>query len=141
MIVYFVGGPLSYIAADLKAPAAASWLPVTNTLANAAAAPFAGYLQDLLGRRYISLAALCCVIIGCVLVGSSHSMAQAIAGMAVTGAGAGVCELTALAGWVTPIFCPSQMCRYRFSFANSGCAYKVSQIWYPSNIAGTSLLE
>lgn len=98
--LYFVGGALSYIEADLGATANGVWLPVSNTLAITAVSPFVGYLQDLLGRREITLVGLVIVMIGLALVGTAHSFGQAIAGMSLSGAGAGICELTSLAGSV-----------------------------------------
>jgi len=62
--------------------------------------PFAGYLQDLFGKRYIALFGALCICIGCVLVGSGHSFAQLLAGMALSGAGAAIGELTGLAGYL-----------------------------------------
>lgn len=96
--LYFVGGALSYIEADLGATANGVWLPVSNTLAITAVSPFVGYLQDLLGRREITLMGLVVIMVGLALVGTAHSFGQAIAGMSLSGAGAGICELTALAG-------------------------------------------
>jgi MFS family permease len=96
--LYFVGASLTFIADDLRAPGAVGWMPVANTLAIAAVVPFCGYLQDLFGKRYFGLfgAALLCV--GCVVLGTAQNLAAAVAGMALTGAGAGVGELTGLAG-------------------------------------------
>ncbi|EME40496.1 hypothetical protein DOTSEDRAFT_55697 [Dothistroma septosporum NZE10] len=96
--LYFTGGSLKFIAADLNAPDIIAWLPVSNTLAIAAVCPFVGYLQDLFGKRYIALfgAALLCV--GCIVLGTAHHLGQGLAGMALAGAGAGVGELTGLAG-------------------------------------------
>ncbi|KAH6869408.1 major facilitator superfamily domain-containing protein [Thelonectria olida] len=96
--LYFVGGALSYIEADLGATANGVWLPVSNTLAITAVAPFVGYLQDLLGRREITLMGLVTIMVGLVLIGTARSFGQAIAGMSLSGVGAGICELTALAG-------------------------------------------
>jgi MFS family permease len=95
---YFVGGCRSYIQADLEAAANVSWLPVSNTLAITAVAPFTGYLQDLLGRRNITLFGSVTIMIGISLMGGAHSFGMGVAGMAISGAGAGICELTALAG-------------------------------------------
>ncbi|KAJ8107802.1 hypothetical protein OPT61_g8614 [Boeremia exigua] len=98
IILYFVGGALGYIQEDLNATTNGSWLPVSNTLAITAIAPFVGYLQDLLGRREITLFGSVCIMVGIALVGTAHGFAQAVAGMTVAGVGAGICELTALAG-------------------------------------------
>lgn len=98
IILYFVGGSLQFVTADLKAPATAVWLPVANTLAIAAIAPYTGYLQDLFGKRYIALFGAVLICVGIVLVGTAHGFAQGVAGMAMAGAGAGIGELTGLAG-------------------------------------------
>jgi hypothetical protein len=42
IMLYFVGGSLSYIIEDLGAAKTGSWLPVANTLAITAVAPFVG---------------------------------------------------------------------------------------------------
>lgn len=118
IILYFVGGALAYIQEDLGATTHGSWLPVSNTLAYVylvapdlkiianvsiritAVAPFVGYLQDLFGRREITLIGSVIIMVGIVLVGTAHGFAQAVAGMAISGVGAGICELTSLAGYV-----------------------------------------
>lgn len=50
VMLYFVGGSLSYIVEDLGATTNGSWLPVANTLAITAVAPFVGkfLVKDLL---------------------------------------------------------------------------------------------
>ncbi|KAI1628072.1 major facilitator superfamily domain-containing protein [Exophiala viscosa] len=98
IMLYFVGGCLSFMEADLGAAKVGSWLPVSNTLAITAVSPFVGYLQDLLGRREITLAGSIVIMVGIALIGSAHSFGQAVTGMTLAGAGAGICELTALAG-------------------------------------------
>ena len=96
--LYFVGGSLSFIAADIGGTSKITWLPVSNTLVLAAFAPFCGYMQDLFGRRYITLGGGVSIIVGCGLLASAHSFGQAIVGMCFAGAGAAIGELTALAG-------------------------------------------
>jgi hypothetical protein len=71
---------------------------VSNTLAIAAIAPFVGYLQDLVGKRYIALCGGLCICVGIVILGTAHSFGQGVVGMALSGAGAGIGELTGLAG-------------------------------------------
>lgn len=93
-----VGGMLSYVEAGLGAAGKGGWLVVCNTLAITAVAPFTGYLQDLVGRREITLIGSAVICVGIAVVGSAHSFGQGVTGMALAGAGAGVCELTALAG-------------------------------------------
>lgn len=57
-------------------------------------------MQDLFGKRYISLFGAGLLCLGCLLLGTTHSFGQAIVGMAFAGAGAGIGELTGLAGYV-----------------------------------------
>ncbi|KAF2806812.1 putative major facilitator superfamily transporter [Mytilinidion resinicola] len=96
--LYFIGATISFIVEDIGGADKISWLPVANTLAVASTAPFSGYLQDLIGRRYIALTGSAFLIVGAILVGTAHSFGQAVTGMALTGAGSGIGELTALAG-------------------------------------------
>jgi MFS family permease len=94
-----VGGMLSYVETGLGAAGKGGWLVVCNTLAITAVAPFTGYLQDLVGRREIALVGSIVICIGIAVVGSAHSFGQGVTGMSLAGAGAGICELTALAGY------------------------------------------
>lgn len=98
IILYFTGGSLGFISEDLGLTRGSAWLPTANILAIAAACPYAGYLQDLFGKRYIALFGSVCICVGCVLMATTHSFAQALAGMAISGIGAAVGELTGLAG-------------------------------------------
>lgn len=85
------------MAADLGGVASV-WLPVSNTLAVAAVAPFSGYLQDLVGRRNITLIGSVAIMLGCIIAGTAHTFGQGVTGLALAGAGAGIGELTALSG-------------------------------------------
>ncbi|KAI8935345.1 hypothetical protein NX059_007930 [Plenodomus lindquistii] len=98
IILYFTGGSLAFIAADNNITTGIAWLPTANILAIAAACPYAGYLQDLFGKRYIALFGALSICIGCALVGSGHTYAQLVAGMAISGIGAAIGELSGLAG-------------------------------------------
>ena len=98
ILVYFVGGSLTFIEKGLNSVAAGGWMPTAYTLALAAVAPFVGYMQDLFGKRYIALFGALLLCIGCVLLATANSFRQAIVGMSFAGAGAGVGELTGLAG-------------------------------------------
>lgn len=84
--------------ADLGNASASVWLPVSNTLVLAAVSPFAGYLEDLFGRRLITLIGSVCIMIGIILAATAHKFSQGVAGMALAGGGAAIGELTALAG-------------------------------------------
>jgi MFS family permease len=98
IILYFIGGSISFIEEDLKLTHGTSWLSTANVLATAVVSPYAGYLQDLFGKRYIALFGSLCLCIGCALTGSAHTFGQILTGMALTGVGAAIGELTALAG-------------------------------------------
>lgn len=89
---------MTYIADDIGSQAAIGWLPVANTLAIASVCPFVGYLQDLFGKRYIAIIGAGCLVIGCAVMGTAHSLGHALVGQAFAGAGAGIGELTGLAG-------------------------------------------
>ncbi|KAL4889766.1 major facilitator superfamily domain-containing protein [Aspergillus ambiguus] len=96
--IYFVGGELSFIVAEIGHADAGSWITVAYTLPLAAVAPFTGYLQDLVGRRYVTLVGGIFLMLGCLLVALAHSFRQCLVGMCFAGAGAAVGELAALAG-------------------------------------------
>lgn len=98
VILYFIGGSLSFIEEDLKLSRGSAWLPTANILAIAAVCPYAGYLQDLFGKRYIALFGSLSICIGCALMGSAQTFGQALTGMAMSGVGAAIGELTGLAG-------------------------------------------
>lgn len=100
----FIGGALSFVAADVGSENEL-WFLTSNQLGLCAFAPFTGYLTDLLGRRYITLAGGLMLIMGCVVVGTAHSSGQVITGMTFAGAAAAICELNALAGVaeITPV--------------------------------------
>ena len=74
-----------------------TWLPLVHSLAFAAVAPFAGHVSDLVGRRYIAIAATVIIIVGMVVVGTAHRMAVAIIGMALGGMGGGIGGTVAVA--------------------------------------------
>ncbi|KAF1814529.1 MFS general substrate transporter [Eremomyces bilateralis CBS 781.70] len=98
IILYFVGGGLDFIAADIGNTESSGWLPVANTLAIAALAPFCGYLQDLFGKRYIAMTGALLICVGIILIATAKSFGPAVTGMALSGAGAAIGELTGLAG-------------------------------------------
>lgn len=99
--LYFVGGSLSFIAADIGGAEASAWLSVSYALTLSAVAPFCGYLQDLLGRRNITLAGGVALMMGCIILATAHKFGQGVVGMSFAGAGAAIGELTALAGFVS----------------------------------------
>ena len=91
---------MAFIAKDIGGATIEAWMPISYSLALAAIAPFCGYLQDLFGRRNITLAGGVVLCIGIIVVATAHTIGAAICGMAIAGAGAAIGELTALAGLV-----------------------------------------
>jgi len=96
--LYFTGGSLSFIAKDIGGAEASAWLAVAYALTLSAVAPFCGYMQDLFGRRNITLIGGLMLMIGCILLATAKKFGQGIVGLAFSGAGAAIGELTALAG-------------------------------------------
>ncbi|OQU96911.1 hypothetical protein CLAIMM_02926 [Cladophialophora immunda] len=96
--LYFVSASLSFIVEQVGGADIDSWLPQSYALAFASLAPFSGYLQDVFGRRYISLTGGVVLCIGLILIGTTRTMAQGIVGCTISGVGAAIGELTALAG-------------------------------------------
>lgn len=96
--LYFVGGTLEFIGEDLNNSEIVGWLPVANTLAIASVCPWVGYMQDLFGKRTMGLFGAILLCVGCIVLGTAQNLAAALSGMALAGAGAGVGELTGLAG-------------------------------------------
>jgi MFS family permease len=67
-------------------------------LAFAAVAPVAGAVSDFVGRRYLALSGTVVVITGLIVVGTAHRIEIGIAGMAITGVGAGITQTISVAG-------------------------------------------
>ena len=75
-----------------------SWRATANTLTVAAICSFVAYITDLVGRRYVVLLGSLFLCIGSIVVATAHSHGPGVVAMALGGAGAGICELTAFAG-------------------------------------------
>lgn len=97
MLLYFVSPALDFISEDLHTRFP-NWLLTTNTLAVSAICPFVGYLTDLLGRRWMAVFGAVCLLVSSIVMGIAKSLAVGVVSMAIGGVGAGICELTALAG-------------------------------------------
>ncbi|KAK3695494.1 major facilitator superfamily domain-containing protein [Podospora appendiculata] len=93
----FAGAPV-FIYGDLGGTDAWIWLVTAHLLAIAAISPFVGALSDVFGRRYVAILGSALLIIGQIVCGLAPSMSTFIGGMAISGVGAGINELTALAG-------------------------------------------
>lgn len=59
-------------------------------------------MQDLVGRRNITLGGGLVLMVGIVLLATAKVFGQGVVGMGLAGAGAAIGELTALAGSVFP---------------------------------------
>jgi MFS family permease len=91
-------GSLPFIIKDLGGANIDSWVPVAYSLTLASVSPFSGYLQDVFGRRNICLVGGMILCVGIIVTATAHTIGQAIAGQGVSGLGAAIGELTALAG-------------------------------------------
>ncbi|KAB9006572.1 hypothetical protein FH972_026926 [Carpinus fangiana] len=95
--LYLFGAVPPYIYADLGGVDRWIWFVLANLLALASICPFVGSLSDLFGRRYVAIAGASFLVIGMIVCSTAHTMNIFIAGMAISGVGAGINELTALA--------------------------------------------
>jgi MFS family permease len=96
--LFFMGGCLTFIVEAVDNTAARGWATTAYGVSLAAVTPFAGYLQDLMGRRYIAILGAVLVCTGLAVIGSAHSFVQLICGTVIAGVGAGATELASIAG-------------------------------------------
>ena len=87
-----------YIYSDIGGLDRYTWFILAYLLALAAVCPFVGSISDIMGRRYVALMGGVLLVVSMVICSTAKDMNTFIAGMAIAGVGAGVCELTALAG-------------------------------------------
>lgn len=97
MLLYFVSPALGYISVDFNTDIP-NWLLTSNTLAVAAICPFVGYLTDMVGRRWMAVFGTVCLLVCSIVMGTAKNLTVGIVAMTIGGVGAGICELTALAG-------------------------------------------
>jgi MFS family permease len=95
--LYMFGGIPPYIYADIGGVDRWIWFVIANLLSLAAVCPFVGNMSDLFGRRYVALAGGFFLVLGMIVASTAHSMNVFIGGMVLSGLGAGINELTALA--------------------------------------------
>jgi MFS family permease len=74
------------------------WMIIGYLIPNAALCPFVGALSDLFGRRYVAAVGQVALIVGPIVVATATQINYAIAGQVISGFGAGLNELIALAG-------------------------------------------
>ncbi|PNS14855.1 hypothetical protein CAC42_2084 [Sphaceloma murrayae] len=95
--IYLFGGIPPLIYADIGGTDRWVWFILGNLLALAGVCPFVGSLSDILGRRYVALLGGFFLIVGMIVASTATNMNTFIGGMVISGAGAGINELTALA--------------------------------------------
>lgn len=95
--LYLFGGIPPYIYRDIGGADRWIWFVLANLLSLAAVCPFVGSLSDLIGRRLVALIGAGFLVLGMIVASTAHTMNSFIAGMALSGIGAGINELTALA--------------------------------------------
>ncbi len=98
MPLYLGLGSLPYIIQDIGGAEIQVWFSTAYALCLASIAPFSGYMQDVFGRRTISITGGVVLCIGLIVCATSQKIGQAIVGQALSGTGAAICELTAFAG-------------------------------------------
>ncbi|RMZ89171.1 hypothetical protein DV736_g3598, partial [Chaetothyriales sp. CBS 134916] len=98
--LYLYGSVLPDIYADIGGSTDGRWvwMIIGYLIPNAALCPFVGALSDLFGRKYVGAIGQVLLVIGPVVVSTSHKINVAIGGMVIAGLGAGLNELIALAG-------------------------------------------
>ncbi|RMZ80142.1 hypothetical protein DV737_g3064, partial [Chaetothyriales sp. CBS 132003] len=98
--LYLYGSVLPDIYADVGGSTNGRWVWMITAylIPNAALGPFVGALSDLFGRKYVAGVGQILLVIGPVVVSTSHRINVAIGGMVLAGLGAGLNELIALAG-------------------------------------------
>lgn len=74
------------------------WMVIGYLIPNAALCPFVGALSDLFGRRWVAAVGQVALIVGPIVVSTADHINIAIAGQVISGFGAGLNELIALAG-------------------------------------------
>lgn len=57
-----------------------------------------GYLTDMLGRRWIAIFGSTFLVVASIVMAFTKTIGSAVTAQAIGGVGAGICELTALAG-------------------------------------------
>lgn len=95
--LYLFGAVPPYIYQDVGGADRWIWFVLGNLLALASICPFVGSLSDLFGRRYVAILGACFLILGMIVTSTAKTMNIFIGGMAISGVGAGINELTALA--------------------------------------------
>ncbi|KAK5121659.1 hypothetical protein LTR85_004831 [Meristemomyces frigidus] len=104
--LYLFGSVLPAIYTDIGGAGRYQWMVIAYLIPNAALCPFVGNLSDMFGRRVVAAIGQVLLIIGPIVVATATTMNTAIGGQVISGLGAGLNELIALAG--TAELVPSQ---------------------------------
>lgn len=96
--LYLFGSVLPAIYTDVGGVGRYQWMVIAYLIPNAALCPFVGNLSDMFGRRVVAAVGQMLLIIGPIVVATATTMNTAIGGQVISGLGAGLNELIALAG-------------------------------------------
>jgi MFS family permease len=94
---FFIATTGLFIAKELDISSQYSWLGVAINLGYVSTAPSAGYLQDMFGRRNALIIGSLFDILGNIIIATSHSFPQIVAGSIIAGIGSAITELTTTA--------------------------------------------
>lgn len=96
--LYLFGSVLPDIYTDIGGVGRYQWMVIGYLIPSAALCPFVGALSDMFGRRVVAAVGQILLIIGPVVTSTANTMNVAIGGQVLSGLGAGLNELIALAG-------------------------------------------
>ncbi|RMX88448.1 hypothetical protein D0868_14817 [Hortaea werneckii] len=96
--LYLFGALLPDIYTDIGGAERYQWMVIGYLIPNASLCPFVGALSDMFGRRWVAAAGQVLLIVGPVVTATANTMNTAIGGQVISGLGAGLNELIALAG-------------------------------------------
>merc|ERR1711959_46182 len=96
--LYLFGALLPDIYTDIGGAERYQWMVIGYLIPNASLCPFVGALSDMFGRRWVAAAGQVLLIVGPIVTATANTMNTAIGGQVISGLGAGLNELIALAG-------------------------------------------
>merc|ERR1712072_799177 len=96
--LYLFGALLPDIYTDIGGAERYQWMVIGYLIPNASLCPFVGALSDMFGRRWVAAAGQVLLIVGPIVTATANTMNVAIGGQVISGLGAGLNELIALAG-------------------------------------------
>merc|ERR1712014_320600 len=96
--LYLFGALLPDIYTDIGGAERYQWMVIGYLIPNASLCPFVGALSDMFGRRWVAAVGQVLLIVGPIVTATANTMNTAIGGQVISGLGAGLNELIALAG-------------------------------------------